>query len=399
MLTADTTAQTVTPTREELVSRASEVAGTLREHAGWSEENRRPHDDTVQALADAGIFRMRVPARYGGYESDATTLCEVAAELGRADGSAAWTAAVYSIPTWMTGLFPDETQAEVFATPDVRICGTLSPTAQAVPAEGGIVVDGRWGFITGALHAQWQIVVAVLMVPGGEPAPVMALVPMDDLTIVDDWHTAGLKGTGSVTTIAERVFVPQARVMPMGAVIQGQSASPTTAAGALHRAPLLPVASASSVGPVLGMAKGALDAFLHRLPDRKITYTSYGRQSDAALTHLQVADAVMRIDEAEFHVRRLAGQVDAKAAEASEWTLAERVRARADMGAACRLAKEAVDILNTASGASSIRLDVPIQRFQRDIQAVCLHALMHPDTNAELYGRFLCGLEPDTLYL
>ncbi|MER6103314.1 hypothetical protein ABT115_13545 [Streptomyces sp. NPDC001832] len=47
-------------------------------------------------------------------------------------------------------------------------------------------------------------------------------------------------------------------------------------------------------------------------------------------------------------------------------------------------AKEAVDILNTASGASSIRRDVPIQRFQRDVQAVNLHALMHPNTNAEL---------------
>jgi hypothetical protein len=42
---------------------------------------------------------------------------------------------------------------------------------------------------------------------------------------------------------------------------------------------------------------------------------------------------------------------------------------------------------------------VPIQRFLRDIQAINLHALMHPNTNLELYGRVLCGLEADTLYI
>ncbi|MFF9593729.1 acyl-CoA dehydrogenase family protein [Streptomyces sp. NPDC014646] len=393
MLTAQTT------TREQLVRNATESASTLREHADWSEENRRIHDKSIQVLTDAGLFRMRAPAQYGGHQSDTRTLYEVAVELGRADGSAAWTASVYWIPTWMAGLFPDGAQAEVFSTPNVRICGTLSPTATAAPADGGIVVDGRWGFITGALHAHWQLIVTVLIRADSEPMPVMALVPMEDLTVIDDWYTAGLKGTGSVTTVAEGVFVPEERVLPLGAVFQGQSASQANAGQSIYRAPLLPVAAASSVGPVVGMAKGAMDAFLQRLPERKITYTSYERQSDAALTHLQVADAAIRIDEAEFHAHRLTAQVDAKAAEGAEWTLLERARARADMGAVCRLAKEAVDILNTASGASSIRQDVPIQRFQRDVQAVNLHALMHPNTNAELYGRVLCGLEPNTLYL
>ena len=65
----------------------------------------------------------------------------------------------------------------------------------------------------------------------------------------------------------------------------------------------------------------------------------------------------------------------------------------------CRLSKEAVDILATASGGSSIYSDQPIQRISRDINAVNMHALMHPDTNDELYGRILCGIAPDTLYI
>ncbi|MER5570774.1 acyl-CoA dehydrogenase family protein [Streptomyces goshikiensis] len=388
------------PTREQLVRRASELVPVLRENSDWSEDNRRIHDDSIEALADAGIFRMRAPARFGGFESDTRTLVEVAAELGRADASTGWIASVYSIPTWMAGLFPDHVQDEVFSTPDVRVCGTLSPTAMAAPVDGGIVVNGKWGFISGALHAHWQVIVAVRIAPDSEPMPVMALVPVADLQIIDDWHTSGLKGTGSVSTVADNVFVPADRVLPLGVIVQGQGgASQANADAPMYRAPLLPVASASSVGAVLGMAHAAKEAFLARLPERKITYTNYASQAEAPLTHLQVAEAALKIDQAEFHAFRLADLVDAKNATGEQWTLEERVRARADMGAVCSLAKEAVDIFATASGGSSIYSSAPIQRISRDVQAVNLHALMHPDTNAELYGRVLCGLEPNSLYI
>lgn len=379
--------------------RASDAADVLREHAAWAEQNRRIHPDAIDALADAGVFRLRTPRRYGGYEADTATLVDVAAELGRGDGAAAWTASVYWIPTWMTCLFPDEVQDEVFSTPDVRICGTLSPSAMAAPAEGGVVVNGKWGFISGAHHSHWQEIIAILADGESEPYPIMALVPMSDLLVVDDWHTAGLRGTGSVSTVAKDLFIPAERVLPLPSVVQGQIASTINKNSAIYRAPLLPVASASSVGTVVGLGKAATDAFFKRLPNRKITYTGYESQREAPLTHLQVADAALKLDQAEFHAHRLTSLVDGKAEAGAEWKLEERARARADMGAVVRLTKEAVDIYNTASGGSSIYDDVPIQRINRDIQAVNLHALMHPNTNAELYGRVLCGLEPNTTYI
>ncbi|GGT07821.1 acyl-CoA dehydrogenase [Nonomuraea spiralis] len=395
----DMVLMTGAPAREDLVRRATEAGPVLRRNAAWAEDNRRLHEETIEALAEAGVFRLRTPRRYGGHEADTRTLVEVAAELGRADGAAAWTASVYWIPTWMAAHFPEAVQDEVFATPDVRICGTLSPTAMAVRAEGGIVVNGKWGFVSGAHHSHWQEIVAVVIGQDSEPEPVMALVPMSDLTVIDDWHTSGLRGTGSVSTVAQDLFVPAERVMPLGAILQGQHADGANAGSPIYRSPLLPVAAASSVGTVLGLAKAAREVFFERLPDRKITYTGYASQSAAPLTHLQVAEATFKIDQAEFHAHRLASTVDGKDAESASWTIEERVRARADMGAVCRLGKEAVDILATASGGSSIYSDVPIQRITRDVHAVNQHALMHPNTNAELYGRILCGLEPDTLYI
>jgi alkylation response protein AidB-like acyl-CoA dehydrogenase len=390
---------TQAPPKAELVRRASELVPLLREKALWMEENRRIHDDVIDAITEAGILKMRVPVRYGGYESDMRTVVDVLAELGRGDGSTSWTVAVWSISTWMTGLFPDEVQDEIFATPDVRICGILSPGAMAVPTEGGFVVNGKWSFNTGAQQSTWNTNAAVTPTGDGGFAPVMVALPIADLQIIDDWHTSGLRASGSITTIAKDVFVPAERVLQMGPVLQGQHQSRLNADAAIFKAPFMPTACATVSAPALGLALAAKDAFLERLPGRKITYTSYENQAEAPITHLEIAEAITNIDEVGFHARRAADMIDNKGQAGESWSLEERARVRLDLGAACQRAKEAVDILNSASGGSSIHYDVPIQRIQRDVQALNLHAILHPNTNLELYGRIVCGLDSNTPYI
>ncbi|MEV4118626.1 acyl-CoA dehydrogenase family protein [Micromonospora sp. NPDC049645] len=387
------------PAKTELVHRASELVPLLREKALWMDENRQMHTDVIDALTSADLLKMRVPVRYGGFESDMETVVDVLAELGRGDGSTSWTAAVWAISTWMLGLFPDEVQDEVFATPDVRISGILSPGAVAVPTDGGYIVNGKWSFNTGAQQSTWNTNAAVTPTEDGGFAPVMTLIPIADLHVIDDWHTSGMRGSGSVTTIAKDLFVPAERVLQMGPVLQGQHLSKLNASAPIFNAPFMPTACATISAPALGLAMGAKDAFLERLPGRKITYTSYENQSEAPITHLEIAEAITRIDEVGFHAHRAARMIDAKGLAGEQWTLEERARVRLDLGAACQRSKEAVDVLAGASGGSSIYRDVPIQRIQRDVQTLNLHAILHPNTNLELYGRILCGLGPNTPYI
>jgi len=388
------------PSRDELVRRARDLVPFLRNVAERQEENRRLLDETVEAMADAGFFRMRVPARYGGYECDIRTQAEVTAELARGDGAVGWTMSVWTIPGWMAGLFPDEVQDEVYQTPDVRVCGTLSPTGQGTPVPGGYRVDGRWSFISGAPHSHWQEIIFMAPTPDGAGVwPVMALVPMTDLIQVDDWYAAGLRASGSISTVAQDVFVPAERTLPMAAVHAQQYASRANADLPMFRAPLLGVAAASSIGTHLGLARAAYELFLERLDGRKITYTDYTSQREAPITHLQVGEAAMKVDQIEFHTRRLAATHDDKCASGEPWKLEERARSRADVAVAAQLAKEVTDLLGGASGGSSIYTTEPIQRIVRDVQAANLHALMVPSTNYELYGRVLCGLESNSMYV
>jgi len=390
---------TLAPSREELVRRAAELVPLLRSRAVWIDENRRLPEDVIEAFEDSGILRMRAPARFGGFGSDARTLIDVHAELARGDSSAAFCVSVWSLINWIAGLYPDEVQDEVFAVPNARVCGTLAATGFATRANDGWTVSGQWRFNSGVLHSHWKLVVAVPQGADTEIGPLMALVPVSALEIIDDWHTLGLRGSGSVSTAVRDLFVPADRAIPVADFFQDQCKSKTNASDSLYQVPMLVTSTAATAGQVIGAAKGAMETFLERLPDRKITYTHYTSQREAPLTHLQVGEAALLTEEAELRARAFAGVIDDKARINAPWSEGEKVRSRVEMGRVALLGKTAVDIIAAASGGSSIYSDAPIQRIQRDIQTINLHALTSPTTNIELYGRYLCGLAPNTDYL
>jgi alkylation response protein AidB-like acyl-CoA dehydrogenase len=386
------------PGRAELARRAAALVPLLREQAAWSDRNGKLSEETVAALTDAGVFRLRVPERFGGYEADAATLIDVGIELGRGDGSVGFNVAAWWIMTWQVGLFPDEVQQEVFADPDVRVCGTLAPTGMAEAKNGGIVVNGAWSFNSGAAHSSWKLLAAIL--PNGDGAePVMALVPMSELTVLDDWDVAGLRGTGSVKATAENLYVPANRYLSIGSLLRQEYPSELNRDRPTYRVPVVGSVGVATVGKIVGLARQAGELFLERIENRAITNTVYERQGDAALTHFQVAEAALLTDEAEYHARRLAAMVDEKGASGEPWTLQERGYARVCVGRACELSGRAIELLAGASGANSLYSTDPMQRIRRDIQAINIHAVNLPSTNMELYGRILTGREPNTFFV
>jgi alkylation response protein AidB-like acyl-CoA dehydrogenase len=396
------TAQAATEQRdvgEGVVERTTALVPLLREHALETDRNRRVAPECIAALEDAGVFRITLPRRFGGYEVPLVTQVDVLAEVARGCGSSSWVAAVYSMGTWVVALFSDEAQDEVFATVDARITLVATPSSYALPVAGGYKVTGRWGFNSGCLDAHWAVLGTVREgseVPEGH---LLVVVPYAELEIHDDWFVSGLRGTGSCSVSAADVFVPDHRVLPMPEATAGIYRSERNAGVPLYRAPLAPVIVANSAGTPLGLGQAAMEAFRERLPGRAITFTDYTEQREAPVTHLQVAEAAMKLDSAAYHARRSAELIDAKALAGEPYTIEERARVRMDLGWVVELARSATVILQSASGATSIHEDVPIQRIGRDIEALSLHAILNPTTNLELYGRVLLGLEPNTVLL
>jgi alkylation response protein AidB-like acyl-CoA dehydrogenase len=378
---------------ERLVRQAAALVPVLRSRAPAAEQARRLPRDTFDALADADVFRMTAPKRFGGFEADFLTQCEVLAEVARGCPSASWAATILSAMSWLVAGFPDEAQEEIFDKRDPRISGVFSPTGTAVRKNGGYLVNGRWGYNTGGHGGEWTVITAVLVENGNPGMPQSCIVRAAELERLDDWHASGMAATGSSTVVAKDLFVPAHRALLLPELVEARYPQRHNSANPYFNYPLAAVLTANAAGTPVGIARGALELYLDKLPGRAITYTTYASKIEAPVTHLQVGEAALAIDSSDAHMRLACAQVDDSR---GALTRLARIKVRAHVGAATRYARDAVDTLFYASGASAIQESVPIQRFQRDMQALANHAILHPQTNDELYGRVLCGLEPNT---
>jgi 3-hydroxy-9,10-secoandrosta-1,3,5(10)-triene-9,17-dione monooxygenase len=378
---------------ESVLDRTKALVPYLREQAQAAEQARRLPDETFDALAEAGVLKMCAPKKYGGEQLPFEEQCDVLAEVARGCPSSSWVSTILSAMGWWLGTFSDDAQDEVLGDGDPRISGVLSPTGTLTPTDGGFRLNGRWPFNTGGHGSRWVILNALL-----DGMPTALVVPSADLKRLDDWYASGMGATGSSTVLAEDVFVPAHRTQTMIGMTDGQYATDRhTAADPYYNLPLAAVLAINGAGTPVGTARGAMDVFMERLPGRAITYTDYTDQSAAPVTHLNVAEASLIIDSADAHMRLAARILD----QPADGTVSffDRVKGRAHVTYLTGLSRQAVDILFFASGASAIQGQVPIQRFQRDIQALANHAIMHAPTGNEIYGRVLCGLQPHTLII
>src|SRR3981081_3933697 len=85
-----TTTSTQCPAaHEELLANAVRLQPLLRESTLASEAMRRLPDEAIDALTDAGFFRLLKPRRFGGLTALQRTVLEVTETLGQENASAA----------------------------------------------------------------------------------------------------------------------------------------------------------------------------------------------------------------------------------------------------------------------------------------------------------------------
>jgi 3-hydroxy-9,10-secoandrosta-1,3,5(10)-triene-9,17-dione monooxygenase len=372
-----------------------ETVPRLRANGLQSEERRWIADENIALLDKADVFRAGVPRRFGGLDLDLAEHVAVLLEISRGCGSTGWVCEAWITGAWMVRRFPEQAQQDVYAGGSVKVSGGFTPSGSLVPAEDGYVLNGTWRFNTGCRDADWNLAATILQSADGTARPVMVAVPMREFTLADDWHAMAAAGTGSSTSTAKDVLVPAHRVVDMAEAIEG--VRPGDDPGRDYG--LVPVVMIESAATLVGMARGAYEMFVERVPGRAISYTAWEDQAQHPLTQIQVAEAANRVAAAEALLYGLVGLVQSRADARQPLTLAEKATVRGQCGFAVQLAKQATEIAYGASGASAIMRSVPIQRFYRDVQGISMHAMMSPAANLELQGRVILGLEPNTPFL
>jgi 3-hydroxy-9,10-secoandrosta-1,3,5(10)-triene-9,17-dione monooxygenase len=373
---------------EELLANAVRLQPLLRESVLASEAMRRLPDGAIDALTDAGFFRLLKPQRFGGLHARQRTILEITETLGRANASAAWLVSIGATAAVVARHGSQRAQAEIFGSPDFRFAGGLAP-GEARRVDGGFSISGSWSYASGSPHADWASIGA--MVPGRHDRDVesyLCFVPASEVRVRDTWHTVGMRGTASQTLLAEDVFVPEHRVIAFETLANGL----VTDSESDHQLPLGPMAALLLVGPLLGIGQAAADLVIEKAPAKPLTNTFFARQSDSAGVQIQVAQAKLKLRTARLHAFEVADALDAGEIVHGEVGYALRAQARAQCGYAVQQVLEAIQILINVHGAGSFADSSAMQQYWRDANASARHAALNSYVGYEIYGKSLLGV-------
>lgn len=362
----------------------------LQQRAQEAERHRRLPDATVEEIRETGFTELLKPKGYGGQQAEFAAIFDPVRRMAHGCASTAWTAAFYTIHTWMLSLFDEQAQAEGFATQPFLASAPLAPTGRGTPADGGVTLSGRWSWATGVMHGNWTIVGA-LCGPDDAIYPALALIPADDISIVDVWHTDGMCATGSNDIVADNVFVPEHRLVKITDIYAGTTPGARLHDADVYRWPLVPALSLTAAMPALGAAERVTDVYTQRLSERVIAYEGTN-QKDKPAAQARLGQARVRLRALHGLLHDTTGRIDDILASGN--TVPRAVRADGRLAAA-HIVKESRGIiadLLEASGASAHFLDNPLQRAKRDVDVISGHVIFDYDTSRELAGTLAIGL-------
>ncbi len=376
-------------TMEEAVEVARGLAPKLRERVGEAEKIRQLPKQNVRDLLDSGLIDLETPRRFEGTELNLDALMEVTAALAEGCSATGWVYALWGAHVWLIGQYPLHIQEQVFNDPESLVSSVVSTEGIPQRVDGGVTWTGKGFFSSGVDHCNWLIAAVAL-----DPTTPMGdrrwfLLRRSDFEIVDDWHTVGLRGSGSKTIAINDVFIPDERVIEQKPLSSGQGLGAQLHGGQLYCAAMDFTFSLPLGAPVIGIARALSKAFEERMKSR-LTGANTRLAGEQAATLTRFAKAGAEIEAARALLMETARRFCYMPGDqASDLDKAECKR---NVAYATQLARAAANSIFEASGGSNIYETKDVQRLWRDANVSAMHHGLMWDIHGLAYGRAAAGL-------
>lgn len=391
----------IRPEIAAVVAKIDELRPMLIERGREGEELRRIPQDVFEAVAATGAFNVSAPTKFGGLGANTREAHAVARAIGRGDGPLSWIACIFDSGAWVLSLMDERAQKDVWGGEDgidSFISIVLATTSDTELADGGYRVTGKWGYGSGSQHAHWSLLGIPLKNDKGEVVDAgLALIPTSELGVIDNWFVAGMKASGSVMQVAEDVFVPEHRIFPLGAAIEGGYIGDNSEQ--TYRTVFVPSLFIKLVGPHLGMGRAALDFVIEKADSKAIAYTGYEKQSDSTSFQTTVAKAAVQLSAAEALAAQIADQIFEASARDYYAPYAERIEMRAKAGWIVETITTMINDLITAHGSAGFAETSQIQRVWRDQATASRHGHTLSISGYEAFGKMILGREEEARFV
>ena len=374
-----------------LIDRARELKPFVQGFADRAEAERTLPAEVVHALREAGLFRVAVAAEVGGAEATPREQILAIEAISEADGAAGWALmiGVENLGFASAFLQPDVAEEVIAKHPEAIFCGALNPQGRANRVDGGVRVSGRWPFASGCLHADWFWGQCIIE-EGGKPREMLeVLVPRSQFRVLDTWHVAGLRGSGSHDVEIEDVFVADRFTTRVGA-------GRMHVRGPLFRLPALSRLAYNKVGVATGIARAALDAFVE-LASQRVPRGMSAPLRERRFAQESVAEAETLLGSARAFVFETVEELWQETLAGRTSTLRQRALVQIACVKAVMASARAVEIVHAAAGTHANALTSPLERRMRDVHVVGQHIVVSPAL-IEPASRVLLGLPPNGIF-
>lgn len=381
-------------TREQAVQRAADLIPLLRNYAAAAEAQRRLAAPVREALHRSGLFRYLQPRSRGGMELDFAAWVDIPEMLGRGDCSTAWCVANLASHHRTLALFSKQAQDEVWnENPDALIAaGIAYPQGRARRVDGGLILSGTWNFCSAVNDSSWNMLAGVVFENTQPVDWVHCLLREQDYKVIDDWHTMGMRGTGSCTVKVDELFVPQYRVQSMATSLPGHRyAGASENSNPMYRIPTSAVGGHGLAGCVVGNAQNALEATLEWVKSRSTVQGA--KMRDFQTVQLRIGVAGAKIDAARLVIRNDCIEAEAALNAGRVMSIEEKLRQKRNAAMAVKFSMEAIDLLQEMAGANGIYQKAPLERIFRDARAAAAHIQFSVDMLMTQWGLIASGGE------
>jgi alkylation response protein AidB-like acyl-CoA dehydrogenase len=345
----------------------------------------------------SGLLRLFLPKSLEGEEVSPSQYLEALIEIAKADGSVAWNMFVANSACLLAPHIPFKTAKMIWSDPKAVIAWG-PPDAQKLQAvEGGYKVSGVWSFASGSRQATWmgahghvqEIDGSIRVNRQGRPITQTVLFKKDEVTLLNDWHPMGLRGTSSGSYSVENVFVPEDQ--------SGTRETPECRRdpGRLFAFPMQGLYAVGVMGCALGLASAMMEDF-HRLAVAK-TPRGRGRLADDKLTQAKFAQHHASLRAAKSFADQTLSKLYNEAPNEGAIGLKERASVRLICSHGIQASVAAADWVHRAAGVSAIFPESPFERRFRDIHTLS-QQIQSRAAHFEAVGEILLGGEPEVFF-
>jgi indole-3-acetate monooxygenase len=379
----------------EYLRRARVLGPTLDAAADEIERRRELPETIVEALIEQRFFRLLLPRSLGGAELPPAHYVEVIEEVAKHDASVAWCLGQACGCTMTAAYLEPEAASEIFGGKrGIVAWGPPGSPAEARAVPGGYRLTGSWAFASGSHHATWLGAHVPILTeegapqlrPDGGPVVRTLLFPKASAKFTDIWHVIGLRGTGSDQYSVADLFVSQKYT-----VLREAEPKPRQP-GRLYAFSSSNIYAAGFAGVALGIARSTLDAFIVLARD-KIPRGARNTLRENNLIQAQVAQSEARLRAARAFLLRSLDQIWGEIDGATRLTIDHNTTIRLASTWAIHQAREVVDTVYHAAGATAIFNNEPFERRFRDIHTV-VQQYQGRQAHFESVGQVLLGLDP-----